>query len=178
MSLPKFLSAEGYQYIGGSVIVRKLHPNADMIAKENQSDIGWELTVIGRDENRVEDVFQDVNVFTTGLSLECPKGYHIEIVGHPALYKAGYTLMDGPRIINPEDRSEIKVPLYKFKEVEDLELPFRVALLVLRQSEYMLPYLEGGQSNTAQHVKNKGLRHEEDEPKASRRTGRRKGNMF
>jgi hypothetical protein len=150
-----------------------------MITKEVQSDIGWELAVIGRDENRVEDVFQDVNVFTTGISVECPKGYHVEIVGHPALHKAGYTLMDSPKIINPDDRSEIKIPLYKFKEVEDLELPFRVALIVLRQSEYMMPYLEGGQSNTAQHVKNKGLRNDDDEPVKPRRgAGRRKGNMF
>jgi len=135
--LKKNISADGYAILNNTLNVVKLHPDAEEPFKENPRDVGWELTIIGREENRVEDVFTDVNVFTTGVQVTAPKNYHLEIVEHPQLFKAGYALAGGPRIINPSDTSEILVPLYKFKEVEDLELPFRAAVLVLRQTEYI-----------------------------------------
>lgn len=135
--LKKNIAADGYAILNNTLNVVKLHPDAEEPFKENPRDVAWELTIIGREENRVEDVFTDVNVFTTGVQVTPPKNYHLEIVEHPQLYKAGYALAGGPRIINPSDTSEILVPLYKFKEVEDLELPFRAALLVLRQTEYI-----------------------------------------
>lgn len=133
----KYQSAEGYLYLNSTVTVKKLHPNAELPFKENQFDAAWELSVISRDENRVEDVLQDVNVFNTGISVSGPKNYHFEVIEHPQLYKAGYSLVGGPRIVNPEDDSEIQVPLMKFKECEDLELPYRAALLILRQTEHI-----------------------------------------
>lgn len=135
--MQKLTDANGYKSLNSISMVRKLHPNAEAPFKEKPYDAGWELTIIGRDENRVEDVYNDVNVFTTGLSVIAPKGYHFEIMEHPQLFKAGYSLQGGVRVVNPEDESEILVPLMKFKESEDLELPFRAALLVLRETNYV-----------------------------------------
>jgi hypothetical protein len=177
--LAKYLSAEGYQFINGVVSVKKLHPDAEILFKENQYDAAWELTVISRDENRVEDSFQDVNVFNTGLSITGPKGYHFEVIEHPQLWKAGYSLVGGPRIVNPEDDSEIQIPLYKFREVEDIELPFRAALLIMRQTEHILINPEG-----VVKTKSKGKHRDdyEDEEVSHRKTrgtrSRRKNNMF
>lgn len=182
--LQKYLSAEGYLFLNGLAHVTKLHPNAEIPFKEHQFDATWELTVIGRDENRVEDVFQDVNVFTTGISLKCPKGYHFEIIEHPQLYKAGYSMVGGPRIINPEDESEIKLPLMKFKETDDIELPFRAAVIILRQTEYM-PIDSKGEAQNAKSGRGAAKEYaskeyEDEEPKKLGKgtRGRRRNNMF
>lgn len=114
----------------------KLKPTAEEPFKESFKSVGYEITIIERTDNRTDDIFGDVNLFSTGLILNAPKHYHLEIIEHPALHKAGYMLIGGPRIINPDNTEELVIPLYKFKEVEDIELPFRAAIMVLRQTEY------------------------------------------
>lgn len=128
---------EGFVHQNLVVTVQKHHPNAEPLSKDEETHAGLELTVIGRDENRVDDIVNDVNVFTTGLSLSVPPNFHAEIVEHPQLYKTGYSLVGGPRIINPKDDSEILIPLFKFKEAEDLELPFRAAIVIFRPTVYI-----------------------------------------
>lgn len=177
--MQKYLSAEGYHHLNGLLTFKKIHPNADLPCKESPHDAAWEITIIGRDENRVEDVFSDVNVFTTGLTVQPPKDYHVEILEHPQLYKTGYSFVGAPRVINPEDQSEILIPLFKFKEAEDLELPFRAALIILRQTEY-IPITVAAEPN---HTKKGGRTTiiEEEEEAPPRRAVRGKGkksNMF
>jgi hypothetical protein len=114
----------------------KMNPNAEAPFKENIKDVGYEITIIERTDNRIEDIYGDVNTFSTGLVLNAPKHHHLEIIEHPSLHKAGYTLVGGPRIINPDNTEELQLPLYKYKEVEDIELPFRAAVMVIRETEY------------------------------------------
>jgi hypothetical protein len=114
----------------------KLRPNAESPFKENFKKVAYELTIVERCDNRTEDIFNDVNTFATGLVITAPKRYHIEIIEHPALYKTGYMLSGGPRIIDPDSEDEIILPLYKFRESEDIELPFVAATFVLRETEY------------------------------------------
>lgn len=120
----------------GSINFVKLKPTAEAPSKENNKDVGHDITIVERVDNRSEDVYGDVNIFSTGLVLTAPLHYHIEIIEHPNLYKTGYMLAGGPRIINPGSSEELILPLYKFKETEDIELPFRAALMVLRETEY------------------------------------------
>jgi len=115
--------------------VKKIHPTAEELTKTNPEDFFYEVTVVGRDENRVEDVQNDVNVFTTGLVIEAPRNSHIEVLEHPQLYKAGYSLQGGVRLYNQATDGELLIPLFKFRDAEDLELPFRAALIVVRQTE-------------------------------------------
>lgn len=130
----KIVNNDGlYTYLEG-LHVKKIHPTAEELTKSSQ-DIAYEITIVGRDENRVEDIQGEVNVFTTGLVITAPKNSHIEILEHPQLYKAGYTLQGGVRLYNQASDGELLIPLFKFKDTEDIELPFRAALLVLRQSE-------------------------------------------
>lgn len=116
--------------------VVKLHPEAEQPNKESPKDVGWILTVVGRDNNRIEDVQGDANLFTTGLQLKAPAHYHLEILEHPSLYKAGYSLAGSPRVIDPDNDEEVLLPLIKFKECDDLQLPFPAAIAVLRVTEY------------------------------------------
>lgn len=136
MSIPQKIRSGDSLVLPNPIGFIKLKPNAEAPFKENFKDVGHQITVIERTDNRIEDVYADVNTFSTGLSLTAPKHYHLEIIEHPDLYKAGYMLVGGPRVINPGNTEEIQLPLYKYKEVEDIELPFRAALIILRQTEY------------------------------------------
>jgi hypothetical protein len=78
-----------------------------------------------------------------------PPHYHFEVLPHPTLYKAGYMLASSPIVINPEDEEELILPLYKYKESEDLVLPFRAALLVLRPTEYAVVATETAKGRVA-----------------------------
>jgi len=135
-SASSYQDTEGYIRQFETVKVFKQHPNAEELTTEGSINPTFELSVVGRDEARVEDVYGDVNVFTTGISISAPKNFHAEIIEHPQLYKTGYSLVGAPRVVLPGDGSEILLPLYKFKEAEDLELPFRVAIVILRPSLY------------------------------------------
>lgn len=128
--------ANGLRFHSNPIKAIKLHPNAEALVKDDISQIGYDLSIVARDANRVEDIYSDSNLFTTGLALEAPPHCHIEIIEHPQLYKTGYTLLGGPRIINPGDHGEVMIPLLKFREGEDLELPFRAVQIVLRETEH------------------------------------------
>jgi hypothetical protein len=81
-----------------------------------------------------------VNTFSTGLAFRVPKHYHLEITEHPKLYAAGYHMVGSPLIVNyvqdQDDPEEVIVPLMKFKEAEDIELPFRACIAIMRQTEH------------------------------------------
>ncbi len=114
----------------------KLKPNAENPFKDTYKNVGFQVTIVERCDNRTEDVNGDVNTFSTGLIIMPPQHYHVEVIENPNLYKTGYMLMGAPRIIEPNNHEELIIPLYKFKEAEDIELPFSAVVLVLRQTEY------------------------------------------
>lgn len=150
--------AGGVSILTSNITCTTTRPDAETPFKENHKNAAWEITIVGRSENRAEDVYGDVNNFDTGLVLNAPPNYHLEVIEHPALHKAGYMLTGGPIIINPDNTEELIIPLYKYKESEDIELPFRAALLLLRPTEYA-PIL----SIAMKKKKPKILRYEEDE---------------
>ena len=140
--------------------VAKLHPDAELPAKETETDAGWDITIVSRCDSRAEDVTQDVNTFSTGLMIKPPPHYHLELIPHPSLYKTGYMLASTPIIINHETQEELVLPLFKYKECEDLELPFKAALVILRLSEYAVVSAETVSANVR---KTRALRMEEEE---------------
>ncbi len=122
--------------IDGKILVHKTHAKAEYPHKTRASDIGWDITLIGRVDNRAEDDISEVNMFNTGLQIAPPDGYYLEMVARSSLHKNGYTLVTGTSIIDPEYRGELIVPLFKFKDVDDLELPFTAVQLILRKAIY------------------------------------------
>lgn len=95
----------------------------------------WNITLIGRDENRTEDVTGDNNTFTTGLSFNPPPGFHVEVFPDDSLVTMGYTLI--PKIVSSQDRSELLLDLFKFKDADDLPLPFVGAKLIVRETAFV-----------------------------------------
>ena len=129
--------AKPVTHIKEKILIQKLRPEAILPYKERDSDIGYDITLIGRTENRAEDDMGAVGNFRTGLALTPPKGYFIEMVARSSLHKHGYMLATGVSIIDPEYTGELIVPLYKFKEnAEDLEMPFRAVQLIVRPAIY------------------------------------------
>lgn len=137
MSLrPREKKDPGPKHIEGKISFCKLLPNAENPYKERPSDVGLDVTLIGRTDNRSEDDTGEVNCFRTGIALTPPKGYYIEMVARSSLHKHGYMLATGTSIIDPEYTGELIVPLYKYKEAEDLELPFRAVQLLVKPAVY------------------------------------------
>ncbi len=98
----------------------------------NGMDPSFYFSITQRCNRRVEDAFQDYNAFTTDLKLLPPDGYHIEIWGSERLVNAGYEMV-GPKIVF-NDNDIVTVQLKKFKDVEDLSLPFHGLRGILVQS--------------------------------------------
>jgi len=119
------------------ILFVKTLPNAEQPFKQRSSDVSLELTLVNRVDNRTEDNVGEVNLFDTGISAIIPLGTYLEIVAGPQLYKAGYMLAHGTHIIQPEDSNNIVVPLFKFKDGPDIELPFRAAQLVPKAAHYI-----------------------------------------
>lgn len=116
--------------------VSKIHPDAEIPFKEeSEVHAAFDVIVVARCDNRAEDVYGDINTFSTGLVITPPPHYHMEVIGHPLLLKTGY-MIPGTTIINRDNQEELVLSLYKFKEGDDLELPFKVAQLLLRTTEY------------------------------------------
>jgi hypothetical protein len=123
--------------IPNTINYTKLKPTAEEPYKETYKNVGYDITIVERCDNRTEDVTGDVNTFATGIVFTPPKHYHLEVMQHPSLWKTGYMFPGGPFILEPDSEEELLIPLYKFKEAEDIELPFRAAILVLRETEYI-----------------------------------------
>ena len=145
--------------------VHKLSQRAENPYREHKNDIGWDVTLIARTDNRVEDETGHVNMFKTGLQLEPPQGFYFEMMARSSLHKAGYMLATGTSIIDPGYRGELLVPLYKFRDGDDIELPMRAVQLVVKKAEKVLPYIvnapldgssrgEGGFGSTGQRNNN------------------------
>jgi hypothetical protein len=125
------------RYIDEKVAVQKLVPDAVFPHKEHDStDVTYEINVSGRTDNRAEDDLQEVNNFSTGLVITPPVGLYVQIIPHPDLHKHGYSLIRNPMLIQPGNTAELIIPLYKFKETEDLELPFPAVQMVVHRAVY------------------------------------------
>jgi len=127
------------------------NPDAELPYKE-VTDPGYNLTIVQRCDNRTEDLTNEVNTFSTGLVLSTRIGSHLEIIPHPQLYKSGYMLV-GPLVISPNNKDEIILPLLKYKDAADLELPFAAAILLVRETEYHSLQVEGGKSDRRDEFK-------------------------
>lgn len=133
---PGKIKENGLKVLTSPLKVSLLVPSAEVPHKERQSDIGWDVTLIGRVDNRVDDIVNEVNMFHTGIAIEPPQGYYFEMVARSSLHKTGYILATGMSVIDPEYRGELLVPLFKYRESDDIELPIRGVQLILKECQY------------------------------------------
>lgn len=127
-------------------------PDAEYPFSERNTDPTLNLTLVRRCDNRTEDLASEINTFNLGLIVKPPLGFHGEIISHPQLLKAGYMVV-GPVVVNPLNEEDMEIPLLKFKDGPDLELPFAGAQLIVRQTQYNVIDTEGSNSSRRESSK-------------------------
>lgn len=114
-------------------------------------DVGYDLTIISIDKKTTPMT----TLFDTGVSLDIPLGYYVELVPRSSLSKTGYMLANSVGVIDPGYTGTIKVPLIKIDpSCPNIELPARVAQLILK------PYIvsESFDATNQEHIEtNRGV---------------------
>lgn len=136
------------KHIDEKIGVKKILPNAEFPQKERTQQVGYDITLVSRTENRAEDDIGEVNSFATGIILSPPEGYYLEIIAKNTLHKHGYSLANGVEIVSPGNKSELIIPLFKFKDTEDINLPFQAVQMILKPAVYAhLSNMKSGNNN-------------------------------
>lgn len=130
-------------YLPSHITVQTIVPNASLPLKREgyDADVTFSVTLIERKEGRAEDYNNEINSFNTGLIITPPHNYYIEVVGNPLLHKHGY-FMPSTQIINPQNDKELIVDLFKFKDTDDLPIPFEAVFMILKPCTYAHIYQE------------------------------------
>jgi dUTP pyrophosphatase len=115
--------------------------------KTNFSDVGFDLSIIG-----VHTVMSPVTtLYKTGIKLEIPVGYYVEIVPRSSLSKSGYMMANSIGIIDCSYKGELLVALAKINgEAPDIQFPFRCCQLIMRKQIFpdMIEILPDELTNT------------------------------
>lgn len=109
----------------------KMSDQAVIPSKAHSSDSGYDITIIG-----VHKVLSPlVTLYKTDLQVAPSPGFYTELVARSSLMKSGYMLANNVGVLDESYRGMILVALYKFDQsMPDIELPSRVAQLIVRQN--------------------------------------------
>lgn len=111
----------------------KTKENAVPLQKSRISDSGIDVTIID-----VVKEFGNTKLYGTGIKVSPPYGYYFDLVPRSSIIKTGYMLANSVGIIDRTYRGEIMVALTKIDEtMPDIELPSRIAQLILRPIEHV-----------------------------------------
>ena len=110
----------------------KTDPAAQPPLKSRFSDVGFDLTIISKNEE-----FGTCVKFDTGIKIQVPVGFYAEIVPRSSLSKTGWMLANSVGVIDCGYTGNIYVPLVKVDpNAADLELPFKAVQLIIRKQYY------------------------------------------
>lgn len=111
----------------------KNNENAIEPSKAHYSDVGYDLTII----KKVKDLGENTAMYDTGISIQIPLGYKIEISPRSSLSKSGYILSNSTGIIDVGYTGNLFICLTKTdKSLPDLTLPFKCCQMILQKCEY------------------------------------------
>jgi deoxyuridine 5'-triphosphate nucleotidohydrolase len=151
-----------YEYIGKNIILKtyfqvcrlytsnivpslgyKLHSKLAVAPYKTIDNIGYDITIV----SIYKKITGMIIMYETDVSLSIPLGYYVDLIARSSLIKNGYMLGNSVGVIDPGYTGTIKVPLVKIDPTTpDLELPSRVAQLILR------PYVVSELHNINNHV--------------------------
>lgn len=115
-------------------IIRTVHEDSVVPSKVRLSDVGYDLTII----NKVKDFNSTTALYDTGIQIQVPFGYYVEIVPRSSLSKSGYILSNSMGIVDNSYNGNLYVALTKIApEVEPIEFPFKCCQLILRKQYFM-----------------------------------------
>tara|TARA_Y100000389_G_scaffold203695_1_gene253081 strand:+ start:1679 stop:2698 length:1020 start_codon:yes stop_codon:yes gene_type:complete len=115
--------------------IYKSSDNAILPSKNRNSDAGYDLTII----NKVKKNNSKTTLYDTGIKLDIPNGYYIEVFPRSSISKSGYMLANSVGIIDQGYRGNIFIALTKIDEnTPDLELPFKCCQMILKKQVYSI----------------------------------------
>lgn len=111
----------------------KITPDAVTPTKANFSDVGYDISITG--QHKV--LGTNTALYNTGLKLEIPIGYYVELVPRSSISKSGYMLANSIGIIDCSYKGELLVALTKINsETHDIEFPFRCCQIIMRKQNF------------------------------------------
>jgi deoxyuridine 5'-triphosphate nucleotidohydrolase len=128
-------------YSGGDRIpiikVFKVDDDAVMPSKARYSDAGYDLTII-REYRRLTP---DTALYDTGIQLEIPNGYYVEIVPRSSMSRSGYILANSVGIIDQGYRGNLYIALTKINDTSpdlltEWRLPWKCCQMIVRKQVY------------------------------------------
>jgi len=116
-----------------TIKIFKTDVNAIIPSKNRMSDAGYDITVIKESKKFNEKT----TLYDTGIKLNIPNGYYVEIVPRSSLSKSGYMLANSIGIIDQSYRGNIFVALTKINETsDDIILPFCCCQMIIKKQVY------------------------------------------
>jgi deoxyuridine 5'-triphosphate nucleotidohydrolase len=127
-----------------SINVYKTEDSAVIPSKVRYSDAGYDLTII----KEYKKLTSNTIIYDTGIKLEIPNGYYVEIVPRSSISKSGYILANNVGIIDQGYRGNLYIALTKINdEMPDLTLPYKCCQMIVKKQIYSkLVYRDGGDS--------------------------------
>jgi len=111
----------------------KVDKDAVVPSKNNYSDAGLDLTII----KECKRLNSDTVLYDTGIKLEIPNGYYVEIVPRSSISKSGYMLANNIGIIDQGYTGNLYVALRKInKDCEDLAFPYKCCQIIMKKQIY------------------------------------------
>ena len=108
---------------------KKVSSDAVIPKKAGKNEVGYDLTAI-----KLEKVNGNIYSFDTGIQVEPPDGYYLEIVPRSSIVKTGYILANSVGIIDPTYRGNLKIILIRTNfNLPTLTLPFCKCQLIVRK---------------------------------------------
>ena len=113
-------------------LVAKTRPDAIIPFKTNDTDVGYDLTII----DIKKEIHETCTLYTTGIVIKPRVGYYTEIVPRSSIIKSGYMLANSVGVIDNTYTGELMIALIKVNpDAKPIELPFRGFQLIFRKQE-------------------------------------------
>jgi len=140
-----------------SIKVFTADESAVIPSKARYSDAGYDLTII----KEYKRLTSNTIIYDTGIKLEIPNGYYVEIVPRSSISKSGYILANNVGIIDQGYRGNLYIALAKINdEMPDLTLPYKCCQMIVKKQVYSkLVHCgsdSGGSSDSAIGISSRG----------------------
>jgi len=131
----KYIEIINYNNKIPKIKVYKAYNDAIIPSKSRNSDAGYDLTII----KKVKDLTNVTSLYDTGIKLEIPNGYYVEVFPRSSLSKSGYMLANSVGIIDQGYTGNILIALTRTNGIiEEIKLPFKCCQMILKKQEYVI----------------------------------------
>lgn len=101
--------------------------------KANYSDAGFDISIVGV----YKDLTSRTKLYSTGIRLDIPVGYYVEIVPRSSISRSGYMLSNSIGIIDCSYKGEVLVALTKIDDsTPEITFPYRCCQLIMKRQVF------------------------------------------